>query len=171
MSDTIDFERCWGKFTTRVKGRLMEKNAAGQLNYGVAKLILSDSKNTWELKYDECGRWLSDYEKIQPEKARLVKQVLVRDMKFSEEKIKEFPASIPYISSAIGAAVGFGVATLLDANMLITAAATLVPVAAIFPATTGAGKTIKKNNSAVAVDAYMTQLDKYKASVLSILGE
>lgn len=50
----------------------------------MSNLILADCIGFWDSGYSEGGRWLEKFEKMYPEKAELIRDILLNDMKFTE---------------------------------------------------------------------------------------
>lgn len=172
MSNISDFEKYWDKFTTKLRGMLMNQSQKQTLTYSIASIILSDAAVSWSLSYDECGIWLIKYTEGNPEKGELISQVLTGDMKFKEiPPKKDIPESANIITPLVGAILGGGIAHILDANVFVQIASAIVPAALLYPAIKSVGNMVTENNKDGIIDEYMAQLEKYKKSVIVILSE
>ena len=172
MSNVTDFEKYWKKFIVKMKGALIESTKNQPLTYSVASITLSDVAMAWSLDYDDCGRWLAQYKQKEPRKGELVSSILTKDMQFSpiEEK-KSFPEAAKLAVPAAGAALGFGISNLLGAGAVIQIVSALVPAVLLYPAMNMVGQSINQKNQVGLMDAYLAQLDKYRLSVLTVIGE
>lgn len=170
LNNTAGFEKCWIKFTKQLKGKLINQKEKQNFTYSALKLILADAVTVWESKYDECGRWLIDYTKENPEKGELIKQVLLEDIKFTEIKEKKDSSrGVAIAVSAASAAIGFGISTVLNATNIVTAAATMLPAIAAYPAVTATGSAVKAKKEELNIDAYMNQLEKFRLSIVNVI--
>ena len=170
MNSKESFERCWRKFLNNVKGKMLTQKEKKNFSYPVIKLILGEAVTDWENKYDECGRWLLDYCKDNPQKGAIIQQIIFQDMKFTEiPPKKDYTKVVGLTSSVAAAAIGFGVSSFLDASTAVTAAATLIPAAATFPAVNVAGGMVKTKNEADVFNEYINQLDKFRLSIVNVI--
>lgn len=170
MNSKVNFEKNWDKFIKQLKGKLIAQRTKRNFSYPVLKLILAEAVTVWETNYDECGRWLLDYDKENPEKAALIKNILLKDMRFTEiPKKKDASKGIALAVSAAAAAVGFGICTYLDKGMLITAASTVLPAAAAYPAVTVTSGMMKEKNDDDIINAYLGQLEKFRISIIDVI--
>ncbi len=170
MNSKESFERCWRKFLNRVKGNLLTQKEKQNFAYPVLKLILAEAVTDWENKYDECGRWLLDYCNANPQKGEIIQQIIFKDMKFVEIPPKKDRSKVVGLTaSAAAAAIGFGVSSFCDASTAVTAAATLIPAAATFPAVNVAGGMVKAKNDADTLNEYINQLEKYRLSIVNVI--
>ena len=76
------FQKYWKQFTTQLQGQMRKEV---KINAGSFNLILASTINFWDSSYCEGGRWLDNYEKKSPKKAELIRNILLEDMKFTEE--------------------------------------------------------------------------------------
>ena len=91
-------------------------------------------------------------------------------MKFTEiPPKKDYSKVVGLTSSVAAAAIGFGVSSFLDASTAVTAAATLIPAAATFPAVNVAGGMVKTKNEADVFNEYINQLDKFRLSIVNVI--
>lgn len=169
-TDQQTFEGLWEKFIVRLKGRMLRQSEKQPLDGPVVKLLLMDAALSWDSEQDECGRWLHSYAQDHPEKGKLLRDILVEDMHFTElAPQKELPEALTYVLPLAGAAVGLGAATYFQAGWLVKAAATVGPGVLLYPAVKAVGDSGREKNRRDAIGEYLDQLDKYKQSALSVL--
>lgn len=164
------FESLWNSFVTLVRGKLLMTARKQNLTLPLANLILSEASTSWMSEYDMNGKWLCNYFKENEEKASLIKEILLQEMKFTAiSPKKDLPTSYNYIIPALGAGVGFAVSSLCGLGRIATVLSVLAPAVLLYPAvkTYRSGKALR--NVDVNVDLYMEQLEKYKHSIVSIL--
>lgn len=167
-----DFEKCWGKFITQLKGRLMTVSKNQKLSYNIAKLQLTDIAANWDSEYEETGRWLRQYCKENPEKGQLVREVLLEHMCFIEiQPKKDYSEVMNYVIPVAGALAGFGISTLAHARTVVRAISTVAPTVLLYPSAKAVGTTLHQNSKTELLDEYIFQLDKYHQCVISILSE
>ena len=173
MNTNIDnFERLWDVFYVRLKGKIMTKAKNQELTYPLMKLILSDAKSDWTTEYDECGRWLKDYMQENPAKGRIVWEILTDNMSFKEVAKKSDSLGIAgTLAPLAGAALGFGISPLLGAGIVIKIVSAIVPAGLAFGAVKTLEPKMKDKSLSDCIDGYLSQLEKYKNSVLSILSD
>ena len=165
------FETLWSDFSTLVKGKLLTTAQKQTLSTPLAKLILSDATGSWDDEYTMYGRWLHQLSQTDAAKAELVKDVLLKDMNFSEvEQTSILPDYYNYLVPSISACAGYAVSRFLELGLIGDTALAILPAVMSYPAV----KQYRKNQANVAVGktiaSYMEQLEKYKNSVLSILS-
>ena len=172
MSNVSDFEKYWKKFTTKLKGALMEQTKNQPLSYSSASIVLSDVAMAWSLSYDDCGRWLLGFTQENPDKGAIITRILTQDMKFTEiPESKDFPEIAKIAAPVFGAVLGFGISHFLNASILIQAISTIAPAALIYPVTKNLGASVKIAKQEILLHDYMEQLEKYRKSVLSVISE
>lgn len=172
MSDVSQFEKYWNKFTTQFRGTLLSESKNQSITYSTASILLSDAAMCWGLSYDECGRWLCNYIRSNPEKGELVLHILTKDMQFTELPPKKgLSSAAKVIVPVAGAVVGGGIAHFLGANLLVQAISAVVPAALLVPATASIASMIADNNKSVVIEEYMAQLEKYKQGVITVLSD
>lgn len=169
--DKENFERLWDKFYVALKGRIMKKAKNQELTYPLMKLILTDAKSDWETEYEECGRWLRKYMEENPAKGRIVCDILT-DMTFREvEKKPDSLGMAGLVAPLAGAALGFGISSLFGAGIVIKIVSAVVPAGLIFGTTKVIEPKMKDRSMQGLVEGYLSQLEKYKNSVLSVLSD
>lgn len=165
------FETLWNDFSTLIKGKLIISAQKQTLSTPLAKLILSDGIGLWEDKYSMYGRWLQQFEESEPTKAQLVKDVLLKDMSFTEVK---HPSILPdyynYIVPSIGACTGYAISKYLELGVLAKSALVIFPALLSYPIVKQYRKHQTEITANKTIESYMKQLEKYKNSVLSILS-
>lgn len=165
------FESLWEDFLTLVKGKLISTAQKQKLSTPLANLILADTAGSWNDEYSLYGRWLHQLDIDAPEKSNLIREILVRDMKFCEiEKKSILPSYCDYLIPGAGAAAGYVVSHCLSFGKLAQAATILVPAILLYPAV----KMFRNNQEEIYKDkdinSYISQLEKYKNSILSVLS-
>lgn len=164
------FQACWTKFSTRLKGEMMMQAKNKTFTYPVLNLLLAESTGFWDSQYSEGGRWLKQYEKEEPGKADMIRDILVKDMKFTE--VPEAASRNDFLKYALpaGSAVaGFAISRIFSASKLIQAICTIATAAAAYPIAGNILDKSQNNKRQELIQAYMSQLDKYKISVESIM--
>lgn len=167
-----DFEKNWKKFVTRLQGQLLTQVKKGVFNMATFNLILDDCVGFWDSKHTEGGRWLDNYEKEYPQKAELIRDILLKDMKFEEGSVNSSQQGyLKYAIPAGSAAAGLIVSKLAGASPLIQAACTIVPAVLAYPVSNGIAEAADESRKKEVIRSCIEQLDKYKAGISSILQE
>ena len=167
-----DFMKNWEKFRTRLQGQVMMQAKKGILNHASLNLILADCTEFWDSDHSEGGRWLNELEKAFPQKAELVRNILLNDMKFTEEADAGSKNGILQLAVPVGsAAAGFSLSKLMGASTLIQAVCTVVPAAVAFPLTKNIVGTLDDNKRKDVIGRYIAQLEKYRLSIESIVKD
>ncbi|RGN40159.1 hypothetical protein [Bacteroides oleiciplenus] len=170
MADIQQFEKLWDGFVTSFKGDLIGQSRKQTLTYPLVKLIFSDKVLTLTSEYGSFGRWLDEVIRNQPRKGKLIKELLTKDMVLTEERLNnEISSGMKYVAVGGAGALGFIAAKGMALGMLSTAVLTLAPMAIVYPVATSYISTHKEKNIYTLIDAYITQLDKYKKSISSVL--
>ena len=170
-TDKERFESLWADFVTLVKGKLISTANIQTLSIPLANLILHDAASSWNSDYEINGKWLSDFKNREPQKAELVYDILLNDMKFSEIEIrKEFPNYYNYLIPTVGAIAGLGISYFSGASKIIQTVSTIAPAVLLYPAVKMFGKQQNETNKKKNIDVFMQQLEKYKNSILTILS-
>lgn len=165
------FESLWIDFVTLVKGKLITTAKKQTLSTALANLILSEAAAAWSSDYEINGRWIMELEKEDMSKCELIKEVLTKDMKFSEIIIKkELPDYYNYLVPTIGAGVGYASSCLLDFGKIAQIVSVIAPAIMLYPAVKMFRQNQIENNIAQNVNSYLEQLVKYRDSVLAILS-
>ena len=170
-TDTIQFETHWTSFIAMVKGKLINAADKQPLSTALANLILTDAAFSWESVYDLNGKWLDGLKEREPEKGEKIDEILFTEMKFSEIKIVQpLPRWYNLVIPAIGAFAGLVISSHYEVAKWVQWTSTLVPAALLYSAV----NTFRKNRSNTAKDktvaGYISQLDKYKQDILSLLA-
>lgn len=170
--DVEQFEKCWNIFLTRLEGRMMTQSKKQTLTYPFLNLMLSDACLCWGSEYEEGGRWLKKYSEAEPEKGKLIRQILMEEMRFSEISVKKDTAdSWSYAIPIAGAAAGLGISHVLKAGMAAQAASTILPVVILYPSVKAAGENRSARMKKGMMKEYLSQLDKYRLRVASLLED
>ena len=165
------FESLWIDFVTLVKGKLITTAKKQTLSTALANLILSEAAAAWSSDYEINGRWIMELEKEDMSKCELIKEVLTKDMKFSEIIMKkELPDYYNYLVPTIGAGVGYASSYLLDFGKIAQIVSIIAPAIMLYPAVKMFRQNQIENNIAQNVNSYLEQLAKYRDSVLAILS-
>lgn len=166
------FEKLWDKFFARLKGKILAQADKQELTYPLMKLILADAKSDWMSEYDEGGRWLRDYMNENPAKGRLVYDILTDNISFSEvQKKSDSTGVVGLVAPLAGAALGFGVSSIFNAGVVVKIISAVVPAGLLFGTTKAMEPKLRHKRKQEQIDAYLSQLDKYKFSVISILSD
>ncbi len=165
-----EFELLWKDFIVLIKGNMMRKSGKQPIPYSVARLIVNEHKGDWGVSDNRFGRWLRDYLKDEPDKGKLVAEILEDDMCIKEitekkDNLRIFGVAVPVVSGA----VGLGVTTFFNLNKYIRTTSAIVPLVVGAVSMKSIIKNKKESHAKALIDAYISQLDKYKKSVLSIL--
>jgi hypothetical protein len=170
-TDKEKFESLWRDFVALVKGKLITTANKQMLSTPLANLILNDAKASWGSEYDINGKWLSKLTEVEPDKAALIRAVLLDDMTFTNvETNKPFPSYYNYIVPTAGAIAGLVVSACVGATKLIQGVSAIVPAVLLYPAVKAYGKQRDDMNRDKDIEAYIHQLEKYKNSIVSILS-
>lgn len=166
------FLKNWEKFQVRLRGQIMMQADKGVFTYESLNLLLADCAGFWDSPHSEGGRWLIELEKAYPKKAELVRTVLFKDMKFSEETNGGGKNSILQYAVPVGTAVaGCALSRAMGASDTVQAVCTLVPGAAAIPLAKNIVQSSDKNKKKEATDSYLKQLEKYRLSAESVLKD
>lgn len=165
------FESLWTDFITLVKGKLISAANKQALSTPLANLILSDAALSWNSDYEINGRWLNNMKEVEPQKAELLTEILLTDMKFSDVYIKsDLPGIYNYVIPAVGAGIGYAVSMTFNFGKITQVATTVIPAVLLFPAVKNFRNRMKESNKESSIRDYIMQLEKYKNSILSILS-
>lgn len=171
MTQTENFERLWENFISKIKGKLINASMQKKLTFSYVKLILDNEIYAWDSDYDEEGRWLRQYTDENPRCGQLIKEILFNDMSFTEIEPPKKADGLKYAVPIVGAAAGLGIASIFNANLIVKAISTVAPAAILFPTTKTVLSYFSDSNSQAMIDSYISQLDKYKNSIISIIEQ
>lgn len=167
---TIKFQELWDDFVSSFKGNLITESSKQGLSFAIAKLSLSEAVSTWSSEYTINGRWLYKLIQEEPEKGKLVKEILTKDISLTEVKSESSNSdSLKYIIPVGAGAIGYGVAHMAGLATLGTACVTLIPMAVAYPLTTTHLSNRKDKEKERIINGYVNQLNKYKEAVMSAL--
>lgn len=165
------FEALWADFLALVRGKLITTANKQNLSTPLANLILSDAASSWGSEYELNGKWLNQFKATEPEKAQLIQDVLLRDMMLADiEEKNDLPEFYNYVIPAAGACLGLAISMYSGCGKLIQAISAIAPAALLYPAVKTFRGSMHDANKEKKIDNYMQQLEKYKNSILSILG-
>lgn len=165
------FEKQWDKFIVKFKGKLLGEAKKQKLSHPLVCILLRDIKLCWESEYDECGRWLKDYKKINPEKADQIHNILDSLTLSEVEPPKEIPDLVEYAVPLAGAAVGLGVSSMLGAQLIVKTVSTVVPALLLYSSIKTVKSNKKSNGDSLLINKYIEQLDTYKERIMLIVKE
>lgn len=164
------FEKNWVKFSNRLQGQMLIESRQQHITLAIAKMLLADQKEFWDSCKKEGGCWLDAYEAEQPQKAAMVRQILLQDMAFTQEYTPKNGGSlIKYLLPVVGAAVGFSVSQAMGATAVLKTISSIALGAVSYPVATGLSSSAEDQNEKKMVKFYMDQLEKYRISVSEIL--
>lgn len=165
------FESLWKDFEALLRGKLINAANKQKLTTSLANLILREAALSWGSEYEINGKWLSKLKEMDSEKAELVNEVLLKDMKFDEiQRRSELPEYCSYVIPAVGACLGWGVSMALGCGKIIQTVSTIGSAILLYPAVAFFRKNQIETNKENNIALYMGQLDKFKNSIISILS-
>ena len=164
------FSGHWKDFLARLVGQ-MGRRARGKLPpFLQLQLILQDTASDWAGDDNRWGRWLMALEKEDARKARLIRDILLQDMRFQEiTASRGLPPYLQAVIPAAGAAAGLGISMLCRAPIWAVAVSAIVPGLILIPTVRIMGEQREKQALQDGIYAYLSQLDKYCQSVQSVL--
>lgn len=171
IEDKSSFEKNWTAFITRLKGQIISRSQKHEMGYQQLRLLLSDAALSWVSGEEACGRWLMTYSRSNPAKGESIRDILTKDMQFTElpPPKKAYNETLNYVIPVAGAAAGFGISSMFKATTLIKAISTIAPAAVLYPSAKSLGDNLNKNSKSLQLEEYIDQLEKYKLSVISVL--
>lgn len=165
-----DFMKNWNKFRSRLQGKMMLQADKGVFTLSMLNLVLAECVEFWDSRHFEGGRWLDELEKALPEKADMVRTILLKDMRFAEESDGSTQNNfLQYAVPAGSAIVGFSLAKVMGTTEVIQAVCTIVPAAVAFPLTKNIIRAVDSNKKKEMIKNYLAQLEKYRLSIENIL--
>lgn len=169
-TDKTTFENYWSNFIAQVQGKLMKAASSQTLSFPYANLILNDAVASWFSEYDVNGKWLLNYKKSNPDKAKLVYEIL-EDIRFE----KDVPTRVispfyDYAIPSVGALGGWCISYFCGGIPVIRLISTLAPAAVLYPVARTWRRKMDETNKVKAIDKYISQLNKYYHSVVSVLS-
>ncbi len=165
------FESLWSDFVALVKGKLMTTSTKQKLTTPLANLILADAASSWGTEYEINGKWLSKLKETEPEKAELVRDILLNDIKFNDIDTKsDLPDYYNYVIPAVGACAGLAISMYVGCGKLVQAISTITPAVLLYPAVKTFRSSMHTTSQNKNIDNYILQLEKYKNSIVSILS-
>lgn len=167
--DKEAFDKYWSNFIAQVKGKLIKVASNQTVTNSYANLILNDVASSWFSEYDVNGKWLLEYKKKNPEKAKQVYEVL-GNMHFQElESSGEISPAYDFVIPTIGALGGWCISYFCGAVPIIRIISTLAPAGVLYPIARTWRLKMGALNKDKAMEAYVGQLDRYHNSIDSIL--
>ena len=167
---TIKFQELWDDFISSFKGNLIIESKKQDISFPLVKLTLTEAISTWLSEYTINGRWLYKLTQDDPEKGKLVKEIIIKDISLVEIKSNGPDSSSAKYLAPIGAgALGYGAAKLLGLATVGTACATVIPMIVAYPVAAQYISGKKDANQEQMINGYVNQLEKYKKSIISVL--
>lgn len=167
---TVKFQELWNDFVASFKGILITESKKQNLTFPIAKLALSNAVSTWSSEYTINGRWLYELLRDEPEKGKLVKEILTKDISLTEVTPEGSPANnLKYIIPVGAGALGYGVARIAELATIGTLCSTLIPMVVAYPLTATYLSNRKSREQERIIGNYVMQLNKYKEAVISAL--
>lgn len=171
MEDLKIFEKSWQGFEKRLRMKLLKKAESSLLTRSVANLLLNDEASIWGTEYDEAGIWLRNIEGEDPDKGRLIRRILTEDMSLNDiEQKKEISQLLEYAVPLAGAAAGLALSSCFNAPLWAKCVSTAAPAVLMYPAVKAVRQADHEKAAEETVNAYMEQLEKYRASVISVIS-
>jgi len=165
------FDSLWTDFITLFKGKLIEVANKQTLSTPLANLILDDARSIWTSSYEINGRWLNKLQKEEPQRGEIVSKILTHDMTLTDiEHGSVLPVYCNYLIPILGAGVGYAISSFYDASKVVQGISTVLPAVLLYPAVIQYRGIQKNKNIQTNIEAYITQLDKYYQSVVSVLS-
>lgn len=171
MNDELrQFNIHWQNFITQYKGRLSLGSKAQKITFGYVKIQLDDIMSMWSSSDTEAGKWLEKYNAVNPQKGKLLRKILLEDIKLEEIEENGSSDILAYIAPVAGAALGYSISFALGAETLVKAASSILPAALIYPISKNVCENAKKTREERLIEEYTAQLDKYRQSVASVIS-
>lgn len=171
-TDLEKFESLWDDFMARVKGRLTQTAGKQSVTPQLASLILSEAASSWQSDYEAAGVWLRRLTETDPDRARLVSDVLLKDMHFDE--VPTPPARLPVWSTILFPLIGAGAALaatqLLGCSKQLQVIITVAAGFSVLAVVDFMRNPIFQERREKHIASLLEQLWKYKHSVISILS-
>lgn len=164
------FTRTWESFITVVRGALIGEAAKETLTFARAQMVLARESLAWQNDFASAGNWLNELQKEDERKGREVRRILTEDMKFKEEKTPSNMKSAKFIGAIGGGSVGYGIAAATEMGTVGTIVTTLLPMAACYVGGNIYASSRNRASLTAVIDAYCSQLETYKSSVIAILN-
>lgn len=165
------FESLWADFIVLVKGKLITVAKQQKLTTPLANLMLSDAASSWGSGYEINGRWMMEYEKTAPDKAALLKDILLHDMRFTNVDVHNtLPSYCDILVPVVGAGAGLAISYALGAGKIVQAVSALAPAILLFPAVKSFRNSQAQSIKDRAIDEYIGQLDKFYNSAVAVLS-
>lgn len=170
LNDLDKFNGLWDSFLTALKGALLTASKENQLDYNNAQATLTRIGMCWQNDFASEGRWVNQLVQEDEAKGKLVRKILVKDLKFNQQPTPTGSHTPLAIGAIGGGALGYGVAALANMETLGTVATTVATVA--IGGIVGNNIASKKKDAAIkaSVEGYLTQLDTYYHSVVAALN-
>lgn len=165
-----DFEKNWDKFIARMHGQLIKQARDGVFTLASSNLILADCSGFWDSRHSEGGRWLEKFEKEYPQKAEIIRNILLHDMRFAENSVGDSGQEyLKYIVLVGSAATGFAISKIVGANAIVQAVCTIASAVVAYPVVNNVIHAVDDSRKKKMIQDYLSQLDKYRISIESTI--
>lgn len=172
QTDIEQFENQWKIFETKLKLQLYRRSRDGIASGARMNVILKDCVLDWSSGETTCGRWLMRLQEEEPEKARIVAQILMEDMCFREPVGKKgIPGTLKALVPVAGALAGLVFSRYTGANATVQMISTATPAAMLVPAVQIADSRLFRNQTDAEIRNCLKQLELYRDSVIGILQQ
>jgi len=168
----VQFDRHWSDFQSKLKSRIQMRSQSGALSCPQMNVILKDCALGWDSRGTMWGWWMADLEAQNPDKARIVREILLEDMRFRKiPERKGIHGAVKALVPAAGATAGFAVSRLLEAALSVQLLCAAVLAAVLLPAMLAADRQVHQDNIDAEIQDYLDQLELYHRSIQSVLRQ
>lgn len=170
-TDYKTFERLWDDFIASYKGKLIHDSNIQGLSFSLAKLLLEESCLGWITGSEMNARWLDNMYKESPQKAELIKEIIMKDISLTEISDNNFHLNNTYkfLVPACAGVAGYTIAKILEFGMWGSALTTIIPVCVTHSIVKGRLAAKRDSKKQADIDEYVRQLDKYKKAIEAVL--
>ncbi len=167
---TTKFQEYWDDFVLSFQGLLITESKKQELSFSLVKQALSEVIITWCSEYTINGKWLYNLMQDEPEKGKLVKEIITKDITLYEVKNENsYFKTIQYVVPVGSGIIGYSIASSLAASTIATVCATLLPMLVTYPICKGHYIIRQNKQKDIIIEGYIRQLNKYKESIMSVL--
>lgn len=171
QNENGSFEHCWELFQTQLTGRLTKRGQGELLTDKQADQILRDCALDWASEETVCGRWFQNYEKIEPNKAQKIREIL-QGMGFrSVSDRKEIPRSAEILIPAAGFGAGALISHQMQLSELAQAAAAFLPAGTLYLVVKTLRAQLHEKQVEKQIEGYLHQLEESKDRICKILSQ
>lgn len=184
MNAKDEFLSNWRKFIAKLKGRMLGMSRDNELPLQAISEILDREREFWLSRYEEGGRWIERFSEQDAARCDTIRNILAVDLQFSGNiKPKSNVGVFRIFRIAIGAVVGFLLIRLSPDSWVLKSEALLkcrdfIPyvsagisgVVFYFLGQTIDASLLDKCRYKL-IDSYLSQLEKYRLSIETLLDE